>query len=85
MINTWLGSASVVDVNVAWTDFLSWIGIWKVTNFTIMREWKSLFMNGFEWKNLIYTMMEFLNSCQDESNTSMCPGITLKNDATQVD
>lgn len=67
------------------TDFWCWIGIWKVTNFTVMREWNSLFMNGCEGKSLISVMMKFLNSCQGVSNTSVCPGITQKNDATQMD
>jgi len=42
-------------------------------------------MNDCELKSLISAMMEFLNSCHDGSNTSMCRGITLKNDATQMD
>ena len=45
------------------TDFRSW-SFGHVTNSTIMRKWKWLFMNGCECKNHIYMTMEFLNLCQ---------------------
>lgn len=41
------------------------------------KEWKWLFMNVCKCKSLIYmyTMTEFLNTCQDVRNASVCSGI----------
>ena len=46
------------------TDIRSWSNGQKVTNSTIMRKWKLLFMNGYECKNRIYMTVEFLSLCQ---------------------
>jgi hypothetical protein len=45
-----------------------------------MGKWKWLFVNGSELKGLISVMIEFLNQCQYESDTSVCLGIAVKND-----
>jgi len=55
-----------------------------VSDYTIMRGWIWLFLNGFECKNPVSTVMEFLNSCQDGTYTSMCFGIVLKNYESSV-
>jgi hypothetical protein len=39
-----------------------------------MVKWKWLFVNGCEFKGVIYVMMEFFNWCQDWRNASVCLG-----------
>jgi hypothetical protein len=51
---------------------------WKVTDSTIMRKWKWLFMNGCKCKSLICSVTEFLNLCQNGTNASVCSGIMFK-------
>jgi hypothetical protein len=58
---------------------------WEVADFTVMKAWKWLLVNGCECKNPISAATEFLNSCQDGTNASMCSGIMLKNTDTSVE
>jgi hypothetical protein len=51
----------------------------KLNGSTIMRKWKELYLNGYECKNNIYTMMESLNSWWDRTSTSMCSRFIMEN------
>jgi hypothetical protein len=42
-------------------------------------------VSGCKCKSLISTMTEFLNLCQDGTDTSVCLGIMLKNNNVAVE
>jgi len=44
---------------------------WKAVNSTIIRNWKWLFVGGCKCNIPIYTVMDFLNLCQEGMNASM--------------
>jgi hypothetical protein len=50
-----------------------------------MKKWKWLIVNGCESKSLISIATEFLNTCQDGKNASVCSGIMLKNKNASVE
>jgi hypothetical protein len=47
-------------------------------SYCYMTTWKQLFKNGCKYKSWNYTVLEFLNSCHDGANTTMCLGIMLE-------
>lgn len=51
----------------------------EVTDSTMIRKWKWLFMIGCEYGSFISAMTKFLNSLQDRTDTSLCSGIVPKN------
>jgi len=53
--------------------------MWEVTDFTIMRKTKWLFLKGCECKSPIYTAMKLLSSQPDETNISNGSQFMLKN------
>jgi hypothetical protein len=61
------------------------LSTWEVADSTVMEKWNWLFVNGCKYKSPVYTAMEFLNSCQDRTNASMCLGIMLKANDTSLD
>jgi hypothetical protein len=52
--------------------------MWEVSDFTVMRKTKWLFLKGCECKSPFYTAMEFLSSWPDETNTSEGSKFMLK-------
>jgi hypothetical protein len=48
-------------------------------------KWKWLFVNGSESKGLISAVEEFLNSGRDETNASICWGISCSSNDKWVD
>jgi len=74
---TW-STISLLKQNKLEYNLDCWCNIWKVAGSTVVREWKELFLNGYECKN-IYTMMESLNSWWDRTSTSMCSGFMMEN------
>lgn len=50
----------------------------EVADCTGMKKGKWLFVSGCECKIPIFTASEFLNSCQEGTNVSVCWGIVLK-------
>jgi len=47
----------------------------EVTDIMVMRNWKLLFMNGYECTGHDFFHYEILNLCQDRMNASLCMGI----------
>jgi hypothetical protein len=41
---------------------------WEVAGSAVMRKWKSLFVNGYEYKNPISEEREFLRLYQERTN-----------------
>jgi hypothetical protein len=56
--------------------------MWEVTDFTVMRKTKWLFLKGCECKRPIYTAVELLSSWADETNTSEGLQFMLTNNDT---
>jgi hypothetical protein len=54
-------------------------------DFTIMKKWTRLFVNGSECRGPIFTATKFFNSCQDGTNVSMCSEVMLKNNDTSAE
>ena len=46
---------------------------------TVMRKWKLLLVNGWEYEGSICTAKGFLNSKRDGINASVCSGTALRN------
>jgi hypothetical protein len=57
----------------------------QVTDSRIMGEWKWLFVNGCEFKGLIYVMMEFLNWFQERRDASVFIAVMVKNNGTSAE
>jgi hypothetical protein len=60
------------------------VNSWDVANSTIMRQWKQLFVNGWNCISLGPLMIEFLN-CAKLERVWMCPGNMVKNDDASVE
>jgi hypothetical protein len=54
---------------------------WSLKQPTV-RKWKCLLMNSFECKRQIYTLTEFLNLFQNETNATVCLRIEVQNDTS---
>jgi hypothetical protein len=58
---------------------------WEVGDYTIPKKWKLLLMYGCECKTSFSTEAEFLNSCPNGTNASMCLEIMLKNNNNSLE
>jgi hypothetical protein len=58
---------------------------WDAVNSKILKKWTWQLVNDCKYKSPISILMEFLNSCQDRTNTLTCSGIVLKSNEASVE